>query len=235
MQDIKSISEVETFGKSRTLQKRARTRTKELIEAILIALVIAAILRIFVVQAYRVDSDSMANTMVEGDFIFVNKFIYHFEEPAVNDIVVFEYPLNPAKDFIKRVVAVEGQTVEIIGKQLYVDGEAVLLPNDGMFIDENVIPPDFSSRDFFGPKQVPIGHVFVLGDNRDNSQDSRIWGFLDKSLIKGKAMFTYFSWKPDPESPRWSAPYIDKVFTIPFYNLTHFPWRINWGRLFKTY
>jgi signal peptidase I len=235
MQNTQSVSQVETIGKSRTQKKRARARTRELIEAILIALVIAAILRIFVIQAYRVDSDSMAGTMVEGDFIFVNKFIYYFQDPAAGDIIIFEYPLNPSKDFIKRIVAVEGQTVEIVGKQLYIDGLAESLPEDAKFIDDNVLPPDYSPRDFFGPKEVPVGHVFVLGDNRDNSQDSRNWGFLDISKIKGKAMFTYFSWKPDPNAPKWGPPYIDKLVTIPFYNLAHFPWRVNWGRLFKTF
>jgi signal peptidase I len=217
------------------LKKRARARTKEMIEAILIALVIAAVLRIFVVQAYRVDSDSMSDTLVEGDFIFVNKFIYHFRNPAINDIVVFQYPLNPTKDFIKRIVAVEGQTVEIIGKKLYVDGRQVPLPGEGKYIDDKILHPEFSGRDYFGPKQVPVGQVFVLGDNRDNSQDSRQWGFLDRNLIKGKAMIVYFSWKPDSKAPRWSAPYIDKLFILPFYALTHFPSRIQWERLLKTF
>lgn len=233
MQETQSFPKVETIGKTRTLKRRARARTKELIEAILVALVIAVILRIFVVQAYRVDSDSMANSLGEGDFIFVNKFIYHFTDPAPNDVIVFSYPLNPSKDFIKRVIAVEGQTVEIIGKQLYIDGKPTPLPRNGKFSDERIIPPELSTRDFFGPKQVPAGHVFVMGDNRDNSQDSRAWGVLDKSLIKGKAMFVYFSWKNDPNAPKWGPPYFDKVFTIPIYNITHAPWRIQWGRLFK--
>jgi signal peptidase I len=235
MQELQTSSEVETIGQKRTIKKRARARTKELIEAILIALVIAVILRIFVVQAYRVDSNSMADSMVEGDFIFINKFIYHFTEPAINDIVVFEYPLNPSKDFIKRIVAVEGQTVEINSKQLYVDGDPVMLPDRGKYIDPEMIPIDLAPRDYFGPKRVPTGHVFVLGDNRDNSQDSRDWGFLDKNLIKGKAMFVYFSWKPDPKAPKWSSPYIDKLVTIPFHTITHFPWRINWGHLLRTF
>jgi signal peptidase I len=235
MQEVQNISDFKTIGKARDQKRQAKARTKELIEAVLIALVIAVILRIFVVQAYRVDSGSMANTMIPGDFIFVNKFIYHFQEPQVNDIIIFEYPLNPNKDFIKRVVAVEGQTVEIVGKQLFVDGEPVPLPSGGKFADNKIIPAEFSNRDFFEPKQVPIGHVFVLGDNRDNSDDSRTWGFLDKNLIKGKAMFVYFSWKPDPDAPRWGPPYIDKIVTIPFYNIVHLPWRLNWERLFATF
>ncbi len=235
MQDVQNVSNVKTIGQTRSQKRRARARIKDIIEAVLIALVIAVILRIFVVQAYRVDSNSMAGTMVQGDFIFVNKFIYHFGDPKVGDVIIFEYPLNPSKDFIKRVVAVEGQTVEIVAKQLYVDGEPVPLPKNARYTDDKIIPADFSNRDFFGPKQVRLGHVFVLGDNRDNSEDSRNWGFLDKNLIKGKAVFTYFSWKPDPNAPQWGPPYIDKVVTIPFYNIIHFPGRVNWGRLFSTY
>jgi len=130
-------------------------------------------------------------------------------------------------------VAVEGQTVEIIGKQLYVDGKPFAFPKDGKYASDQIIPPELSTRDFFGPKQVPAGHVFVLGDNRDNSQDSRAWGALDKKLIKGKAMFVYFSWEPDRDAPKWGAPYIDKIFAIPIYHITHFPWRIQWERLFR--
>ncbi|NIP43701.1 MAG: signal peptidase I [candidate division Zixibacteria bacterium] len=132
-------------------------------------------------------------------------------------------------------MATEGQTVEIIAKQLYIDGAPVQLPSEARFTDDKIVPAEFSNRDFYGPKEVPVGHVFVLGDNRDNSQDSRTWGFLDKSMIKGKAMFTYFSWKPDPNAPQWGPPYIDKIITIPFYNLVHLPSRVNWGRLFKTF
>jgi len=234
MQDVQDISQVNTLRQSRIRKKRLRARTKEIIEAVLIALVIAVILRIFVVQAYRVDSESMSNTLKEGDFIFINKFIYHFQEPQVGDIIIFEYPLNSSKDFIKRVIATEGQTVEIIGKQLYVDNEPVGLPDEGKISDFRIIPADLSTRDFYGPKQVPANHVFVMGDNRDNSDDSRMWGFLDKNKIKGKAMLVYFSWKKDSSAPKWSSPYIDKIFSIPFYNITHFPWRVNWTRLFKS-
>jgi len=217
------------------MKRRARTRVKEYIEAILIALVIAVILRVFVVQAYRVESGSMENTLQVGDFLFVNKYIYHFDEPAPGDIIVFEYPLNPTKDYIKRVVATEGQTVEVIAKNVYVDGNLVSEPVEAKHIDQRLIPAELSTRDFFGPKQVPPGQLFVLGDNRDDSKDSRFWGFVDKKAVKGRAFFTYFSWKPDRNAPKWTSPYIDKVFSILFYNLVHFPSRIGWSRLFRTY
>jgi len=226
---------VATIGRARNVKKRAQARIKEYVEAVLIALVIAVILRVFVVQAYRVESGSMESTLQVGDFLFVNKFIYHFGDPKPGDIVVFEYPLNPTKDFIKRVIAIEGQTVEIRDKTLYIDGQVIPDPEFIKHIDSKFMPPELSTRDYFGPKQVPPGQLFVLGDNRDDSKDSRFWGFVDKNKVKGRALMIYFSWRPDPNSPDWSAPYIDKVFTIAFYNLTHFPWRIGWGRLFKTF
>jgi signal peptidase I len=223
---------VSTIGMARKLKKRARARIKEYIEAILIALVIAVILRVFVIQAYRVESGSMENTLQVGDFVFVNKFIYHFRDPSPGDIVVFEYPLNPAKDFIKRVVAVEGQTVQIADKYLFVDGQYVAdLPNM-KHIDARAIPSDLSTRDFFGPKQVPPGQLFVLGDNRDDSRDSRFWGFVKERQVIGKAVMIYFSWQQDPNAPSWSSPYVDKIFPIIFYNLIHFPQRVGWSRLF---
>jgi signal peptidase I len=225
---------VSTIGMARKLKKRARARIKEYIEAILIALVIAVILRVFVIQAYRVESGSMENTLQVGDFVFVNKFIYHFRVPSPGDIVVFEYPLNPAKDFIKRVVAVEGQTVQISDKYLFVDGQYVADLPGIKHIDARAIPPDLSTRDFFGPKQVPPGQLFVLGDNRDDSRDSRFWGFVKERQVKGKAVMIYFSWLQDPNAPSWTSPYVDKIFPIIFYNLIHFPQRVGWSRLFTT-
>jgi signal peptidase I len=226
---------VATIGKTRMAKRRSRYRIKEYAEAVVVALVIAAILRVFVIQAYRVQSGSMEDTLETGDFVFVNKFIYHFRDPVPGDIIVFQYPLNPSRDFIKRVVATEGQIVEIRSKQLFVDGQPVPEPPEAKHIDSRILPVELSTRDQFGPKQVPPGHFFVMGDNRDDSRDSRFWGFVDKSEIKGKAMIVYFSWIEDPNAPEWSSPYIDKIVTIPFYNLINFPSRVNWSHLFKTF
>ncbi len=226
---------VATIGRARNVKKRAQARIKEYVEAVLIALVIAVILRVFVVQAYKVESGSMEPTLEVGDFLFVNKFVYHFGDPKPGDIVVFEYPLNPTKDYIKRVIAVEGQTVEVKDKFLYVDGQRVQDPEYVMHIDSKFMPPELSTRDYFGPKQVPPGQLFVLGDNRDDSRDSRFWGFVDKTKVKGRALMIYFSWKPDSNAPKWSSPYYDKIFSVVFYNLAHFPSRVGWDRLFKTF
>ena len=210
---------------------RIRGAAREYLEAILVALIMALILRTFVVQAYRIPSNSMENSLMVGDFILVNKFTYHFREPAADDILVFKYPLNPSKDFVKRCVAVEGQMVEIQNKKVFVNGEPRYEPPTVSHTDPSFVPADLGNRDNFGPVIVPPGTVFVLGDNRDDSRDSRVWGFLDKDLIRGKASYVYWSWAPDPNAPRWESPYVMPMLTIPFYNLMNFPNRVRWDRL----
>jgi len=227
-------TEITTIGAARAARRKRQIHIKEYVEAILIAIVIAVILRMFVIQAYRVNSGSMEFTLMEGDFVFVNKFAYKFSEPEINDIIVFEFPMNPTKDYIKRIVAGPGQLVEITEKQLFVDGE-LIAPIAGTFYGDNEILPElYSSRDFFGPLQVPADHYFVMGDNRDDSQDSRFWGFLDKKHIKGQALFIYYSWAPDPNAPEINPPYIFDLFGSAFYNLTHFFDRCRFSRLFTS-
>jgi len=213
------------------MRRRGKSKLRQYGVTVGIALLVGMLLRTFVVQAYRIPSRSMEDTLLKGDFLLVNKLIYRFSEPQVGDVIVFEYPLNPSKDFIKRIVAKGGQTVEIINKTLYVDGKVA----EGWFpskhTDYQTFPAEYSNRDNFGPFEVPQGQYFVLGDNRDNSRDSREWGFLEKRYIKGKAFLIYFSWAPDPQAPSWSNPYIASFFKILFYNLIHFPWRIRWDRI----
>jgi signal peptidase I len=225
-------TQITTIGATRALRRKRETHLKEYVEAILIAIVIAVILRVFVIQAYRVSSGSMEDTLVEGDFVFVNKFAYRFAEPQVNDVVVFEFPMNLSKDYIKRIIALPGQTVEVRDKQLYVNNQLVTGPPGVTHNDPNVLPEIYSTRDKFGPLQVPADQYFVLGDNRDDSQDSRFWGFLEKKHIKGRAAFIYFSWQPDPNAPTIESPYVFDFFASFFYNLTHLPSRLRWGRLF---
>ena len=208
-----------------------RSARREYIEAIIVALIIAVVLRTFVVQAYHIPTESMENTLLVGDYILVDKFTYHFREPQPGDVIVFQYPLNPNKDYVKRCVAIEGQVVEIRGKVLYVDGQEEATVSTIAYTDPRILPASLSNRDNFTPIRVPPGQVFVLGDNRDNSRDSRVWGFLDKELIKGRGLGIYWSWTPDPNAPKWESPYIFPMFSIVFYNLTHFPSRIRWDRL----
>lgn len=210
---------------------KIRSARREYIEAIIVALIIAVVLRTFVVQAYHIPTESMENTLLVGDYILVDKFSYHFREPQSGDVIVFQYPLNPNKDYVKRCVAIEGQVVEMRDKVLYVDGREEAAISTIAYTDPKILPASLSNRDNFTPIRVPPGQVFVLGDSRDNSRDSRVWGFLDKDLIKGRGLGIYWSWAPDLNAPKWESPYIFPLFSIVFYNLTHFPSRIRWDRL----
>ena len=191
---------------------------KEYLEPILIAVLIALFVRTFVVQAFKIPSSSMEPTLLVGDYLLVNKFIYgiripytemkffQFEKPKRGDVIVFVFPLDPSKDFIKRVIGTEGEKVEIIHNKIYINDRLIDDPW-GRFKREG---PEWYLQgvEKFGPVVVPKHSLFVLGDNRDNSQDSRFWGFLDVNAVKGKAFILYFSWDHNAENlldeVRWS-------------------------------
>ena len=188
-------------------------KVREYVEAIVLALILALFIRTFVVQAFKIPSPSMVPTLLVGDHILVNKFLYgfrvpfgdgrimEFKEPKRGDVVVFKYPKNRKLDFIKRCIAVEGETIEVRAKQIIIDGKpiddlhGVFYSDDGSFL---------KGRDTFGPVTVPEGKLFFMGDNRDNSNDSRFWGFVDKADVKGKAMVIYWSWNKAKKWPRFS-------------------------------
>jgi signal peptidase I len=189
------------------MEKKSRWIT-ELIVIVMVVLLIRA----FVAQAYNIPSGSMKPTLLVGDFILVNKLVYRFSEPQRGDIVVFKYPIDPNIDFIKRIVALPGEQVEVRNNQVFINGKPLPLievnreEENGVrkVIYEEVLPEGikhkvqfyedfpFSKRDF-GPVVVPPNHYFVMGDNRDNSEDSRYWGFLPRENIVGKAFVIYFS------------------------------------------
>jgi len=192
---------------------KRKSLVREYAEAIFIALLLALFIREFVVQAFKIPSGSMIPTLLVGDHILVNKFIYGIKmpvtgqvvvpvkEPARNDIIVFKYPLNPSQDFIKRVIGLPGDTIEIINKKLYINGKP--LANDhGVSLDNRIMTE--GPRDNFGPVTVPPHSLFVMGDNRDNSADSRFWRFVDYKNIKGKAFILYWSWDSEDFSVRWN-------------------------------
>ncbi|MBN2541248.1 signal peptidase I [bacterium] len=212
-------------------KRKPKSKTREWIETIIYSLVIALILRTFLVQAFKIPSGSMEKTLLIGDFLLAEKITYRLRDPKPGDIVIFKFPINPKKDYIKRCVATEGQTVTIRDKVLYVDGEPFIETPGMQYIDPRVIIPTISNRDNYGPFKVPKDHFFMMGDNRDNSQDSRVWGALHKKYIKARPLFLYFSWAPDARAPKWRSPYLASVFQIFFYNLTHFPVRIRWNRI----
>ncbi len=199
---------------------RTKSAFREYIEAIVLAVLLTVVIRGLVVQAFRIPSGSMEDTLLVGDFLFVNKMVYgseidigsgdfrlvHYRFPAIRrpergDVIVFRFPLDPSKDFIKRCVAVEGERVEVRDKVLYVDGERQDEPYV-IHTDPRILPREVNARDNFGPMVVPKGQVFMMGDNRDNSLDSRFWGPLPVDLVKGKAMILYWSWDADRHAPR---------------------------------
>ncbi len=192
-----------------------KSKIREYLEAIIIAVVIAFFIRTFIIQAFKIPSGSMKPTLQIGDHILVTKFIYGVKipvlrktiiplsEPKRGDIVVFIYPEDRSKDFIKRVVGLPGDTVEIKDKKIYLNGR---LYNDhhGVYTDDMIIPGAAQPRDNFGPVTVPPGDYFVMGDNRDQSYDSRFWGFVDQRDILGKALIIYWSWNQDAFNVRWN-------------------------------
>jgi signal peptidase I len=198
----------------RKIQSARKGRVRENIEAILVAVLIALFIRTFVVQAFKIPSGSMKQTLLIGDHILVNKFIYGVKipywrksiipltQPQRGDIIVFKYPLDPNKDFIKRVIGVGGDVIESRDKQLYVNNKRVN-HDPGMHTDPQVIPGDIRPRDNFGPITVPQNSLFVMGDNRDESFDSRFWGFVDLNAVNGKAFIIYWSWDSNQFGVRW--------------------------------
>lgn len=198
---------------------------REYAEALFVAAILALIIRTFVVQAFKIPSGSMEDTLLIGDHLLVCKFIYGTDipftdkvvlpltDPERGDVIVFEFPADEGKpwlerkDFIKRIVGIPGDVVEVRNKQVYVNGvhqdipqaihkeTSVILPNS------RVSPED--RRDFMPPQTVPEGNYFVMGDNRDRSYDSRFWGFVERRKIKGKAFIKYWSWDGEEHWPRF--------------------------------
>ena len=180
----------------------------EYAKSLLIALVLALFVRTFFVQAYKIPSGSMLETLKIGDHILVEKFLFGthipftdivvlpLKQPKRGDVVVFRYPLDPSLDFIKRIIALPGDTVQGVNKDVYVNGKKLKEPYI-QHIDNFVLPAYISPRDNFGPLRVPKDSYFAMGDNRDNSKDSRFWGFVPRHNIKGKAMVIYFSWNSE--------------------------------------
>jgi signal peptidase I len=201
-------------GAAAKKRSKSKSTIREYAEAIAIALVLALFIRTFVVQAFKIPSGSMIPTLEIGDHILVNKFIYGFRipytkvrllpftQPKRGDVIVFVYPQDHRKDFIKRVIGVAGDTVEIRDKQIYLNGKPFQDPW-GVYSDPRVIPGRMDPRDNFGPVQVPQHALFVMGDNRDNSRDSRYWGFVDLGMVKGKAFLIYYSWNRQDHDIRW--------------------------------
>lgn len=193
---------------------KTKSKIREFIEAILTAFLIAAFIISFVVQAFKIPSGSMIPTLLVGDHLFVNKFIYGVKipffrktiipitDPKRGDIVVFIYPQDRSKDFIKRVIGTAGDKIEMKNKKLFINDQAYADPY-GVYNDSMIYPGTAQPRDNFGPVIVPKDSLFVMGDNRDHSLDSRFWGFVDLQDVQGKAFILYWSWNSEENSVRW--------------------------------
>ena len=208
----------------------SRSPLREVVELVIFAIVIALILRVFVIQAFKIPSGSMEDTLLVGEFILVDKITFGprldlgftagrlpgLRKPRTGDVVVFRFPVDPTKDFVKRLIAGPGQTVKIENKEVYVDGEIFPDPPGSKHLDTRVLHSSYSNRDNYGPVTVPEGSYFFMGDNRENSRDSREWGFVPEENIRGRALLIYLSWDDDS--------------TIPWYNMIR---KIRWSHLFK--
>ena len=221
-----------------------KSTVREYFETIVIAVTLALFVRTWVVQAFKIPTGSMENNLLIGDHLLVNKFVFAPAPAALEkailpvdvverrDIVVFKYPDQPDRDFIKRVIGLPGETIELRNKKVYVNGN----PLDEPYVHfleaahGSSEVTSFDVRERYGPVTVPAGQYFVMGDNRDNSQDSRYWGFLPRHYIKGKALMIYWSYEAEgqdyaDESLGGTA---KRVFSV----VTHFFTRTRWERLF---
>jgi signal peptidase I len=245
------------FGKGNTKKKKTPITWGEklwdFVQSLGVALILALMIKHSVVEAYKIPSGSMERTLLIGDFLLANKFVYGMrlpipftdiklpalKEPRPGDIIIFKYPKDPRQNFIKRCIAVEGQKVKIINKQVYVDGIPIDLPARGQHVDQSIYPyggggfPDDrgGDRDNMPEIEVPKGYLFMMGDNRDNSSDSRFWGFLKRDLVLGQAMIIHWSWAQDPRAPRVSP---SNPLSYPMniaYNIYHLPERVRWERI----
>ncbi|MEK7210246.1 MAG: signal peptidase I [Candidatus Binatota bacterium] len=195
-------------------RKKAKSTFREYAESIVFALLLALFIRSFIVQAFKIPSGSMIPTLQIGDHILVNKlsygirspfwdlFLVSFKKPQRGDVVVFIFPEDRSKDFIKRVTGIEGDMVEIREKRVYINGKPLEDPHAHFEGDAPERGP-LNVRDNYGPKQVPENFIFVMGDNRDRSYDSRYWGYVNLDDVKGRAFMIYWSWDGMERWVRW--------------------------------
>jgi signal peptidase I len=218
---------------------------REYFESIVIAVILALFVRTWVVQAFKIPTGSMENNLLIGDHLLVNKFIFGPTPLAIGravlpvrpvhrgDILVFKYPEEPDRDFIKRVIGLPGETIELRNKKIFVNNQPLDEPYVHFLTPPSSDYQEVTSSDLrerFGPVTVPADRYFVMGDNRDNSQDSRYWGFLPRDYVKGKALVIYWSYESGRED------YLDEGLGASIKRLasvfTHFFTKTRWERLF---
>ncbi len=221
-----------------------KSTLREYAESIVIAVILALFVRTWVVQAFKIPTGSMENNLLIGDHLLVNKFVFGPTASSIDrallpvrdirrgDVMVFKYPDEPDRDFIKRVIGLPGETVELKAKKVYIDGH----PLDEPYVhflepaSDSQEVTSFDVRERYGPVRVPEGHYFVMGDNRDNSQDSRYWGYLPRDYVKGRALMIYWSYESGREDylDEGAGATIKRMFSV----VTHFFTKTRWERLF---
>jgi signal peptidase I len=247
---------------TRTTSKPAKSRRKtagtvwDNVKQILVAVVLALLIKTSVVEAYKIPTASMEDTLLIGDFLLANKFLYGAQlpfvdvrlpavrEPERGDIIIFVYPVDGQTKYIKRCIGLPGDTIEMKDKELFVNGERFPDSDFAKYIDTAIsgqprVQPRNAggrgSRDNFGPYVVPPDSYFMMGDNRDNSSDSRYWGCVPRSMILGRAMVIHWSWDdsryPSPEVSPANPLSVPRMF---LYNIVHFPQKVRWSRLFNS-
>ena len=222
-----------------------KSTAREYFESIAIAVILALFIRTFVVQAFKIPTGSMENNLLVGDHLLVNKFVFGPAPTAVErallpvrditrgDIVVFKYPQEPERDFIKRVIGLPGETFELKHKKVYINGQPINEPYVHF-----LIPPSpegqevaaYDQRENYGPVTVPANQYFVMGDNRDNSQDSRWWGYLPRENVKGKALLIYWSFESERDDYQHEG--LGAALSSALNVVTHFFTRTRWDRIF---
>src|SRR5712692_1585426 len=226
-------------------ETKKKSTFREYYEALLIAVIFVNFARIFVFQAFKIPTGSMEDNLKVGDHIIVNKFIYG---PAPNslkgfiplrdirrgDIIVFRYPLQPDTDFVKRVIGLPGDVLEIHNKKVFVNGRELNEPyvvheDRQIYPPQDALPEPYRSRDQFKPYTVPPDHYFAMGDNRDRSSDSRYWGTVPRSMITGRPFMVYWSYKGTPAPP--DSPPSERVREL-LGVVVHFFTRTRWDRSF---
>ncbi len=233
-------------GKAVSQARPKKSLVREYAEALAIAFVLALVIKFFLFQAFSIPSGSMEKTLLIGDYLLVNKLSYGVRNPLDNkvliplgqpqrgDVVVFIFPQDPSKDYIKRVIGLPGDTVQIANKKVLVNGKAYETPQ-AHYEDTLIIPaprnPIESARDNFGPVVVPPSSYFVMGDNRDRSYDSRFWGFVPMDNFRGKAMVIYFSWAGDHHDGFFPALMSGLGGLVHNFAWNSQQFRIRWDRL----
>jgi signal peptidase I len=223
-----------------------KSTAREYFESIVVAVILALFIRTFVVQAFKIPTGSMEENLLIGDHLLVNKFVYGpttsgLEQSLLpiasierGNVIVFKYPVEPERDFIKRVIGLPGETVEVKDRKIYINGAPIDDPHAHYLLpaasgDYHEVT-SFDVRERYGPVTVPANHYFVMGDNRDNSQDSRYWGFLPRDLVKGKALVIYWSYESEREEfeEAGAGATIRNLVSV----FTHFFTRTRWSRMF---